>query len=340
MPNLEVIINNENALSVEVDSNLDELEIAIAEKIDYYMTHVYGEDDIALVKGDRATLNKVIEALNSKRISLEKTYMSPFNIFKGKANKIIATIGTAVAKLDEIDKAYIEKKKAEKKLAIEEMFGCEVQDLSDIVSLSKVWKDTWLNAGTLMSNIKKEMQAYFSVVSDEIEVVKNAADPEFKEEVTALYNKTLDLTAALLENTRLVSDRRRMEEFAAKQVADAKVKAEAEGYAKAKAEAERISRETAEAKAAEAKADMDKLIAADRARMPATPVTTVNAASASVAQSNSSPYASGRAETAVEVVAIKDDCIEVSFCISATNSQVEDLAIFLQDNNISYSILD
>ena len=101
-------------LPAEIDFNFEELKSGVLEKTQAFKNMVYSEDDIKAAKADRAELNRIKKSLNDKRLSCQKVYMAPFDVFKGKVDEIISIIDTAVKNVDEQVKAFEDKAKEEK----------------------------------------------------------------------------------------------------------------------------------------------------------------------------------------------------------------------------------
>ena len=54
-----------------------------------YEGKVYTEDTVAQAKKDRATLNKLVDAIDGKRKEMKKLYLEPFEVFDGQAKGLI-----------------------------------------------------------------------------------------------------------------------------------------------------------------------------------------------------------------------------------------------------------
>lgn len=91
---------NEVAIPAEITFNYEELKTELTEKVSMYETLVYTDEQIKETKEDKANLNKLKKALNDERISMEKSYMQPFNVFKAQVNEIIGII-------DKIGRAHV-----------------------------------------------------------------------------------------------------------------------------------------------------------------------------------------------------------------------------------------
>ena len=91
---------NEVTIPEKISFNYEELKAELTEKVAFYETLVYTDDQVKDAKADRATLNKLKKTLNDERIRREKEYMQPFNEFKAQVNEIIGIIDKPIAVID------------------------------------------------------------------------------------------------------------------------------------------------------------------------------------------------------------------------------------------------
>ena len=224
---------NEVAIPEKISFNYEELKAELTEKVAFYETLVYTDDQVKDAKADRATLNKLKKTLNDERIRREKEYMQPFNEFKAQVNEIIGIIDKPIAVIDKQVKEFEDQKKANKQNAIEELFA--TIGFQNFVTLEKIWDPKWLNASVSMKSIEEQMRSRMYQIGDDVLTLHNL--PEFGFEATEVYKQTLDINKAIKEAQRMA------EITKAKADAEAKKKAEEESR---KAEEERKAKEIKE----------------------------------------------------------------------------------------------
>lgn len=224
---------NEVAIPEKISFNYEELKAELTEKVAFYETLVYTDDQVKDAKADRATLNKLKKTLNDERIRREKEYMQPFNEFKAQVNEIIGIIDKPIAVIDKQVKEFEDQKKANKQNAIEELFA--TIGFQNFVTLEKIWDPKWLNASTSMKSIEEQMRSRMYEIGDDVLTLHNL--PEFGFEATEVYKQTLDINKAIKEAQRMA------EIAKAKADAEAKKKAAEESR---KAEEERKAKEIKE----------------------------------------------------------------------------------------------
>ena len=224
---------NEVIMPEKISFNYEELKAELTEKVAFYETLVYTDDQVKGAKADRATLNKLKKTLNDERIRREKEYMQPFNEFKAQVNEIIGIIDKPIAVIDKQVKEFEDQKKANKQKDIEELFASI--GFQSFVTLDKIWDPKWLNASVSMKSIEEQMKAKMYEIGNGVFTLSRL--PEFGFEATEVFRQTLDINKA-------ISEAKRMSEIAkAKADAEAKKKAAEESR---KAEEERKAKEIKE----------------------------------------------------------------------------------------------
>lgn len=248
---------NEVAIPEKISFNYEELKAELTEKVAFYETLVYTDDQVKDAKADRATLNKLKKTLNDERIRREKEYMQPFNEFKAQVNEIIGIIDKPIAVIDKQVKEFEDQKKANKQNAIEELFA--TIGFQNFVTLEKIWDPKWLNASVSMKSIEEQMRSRMYQIGDDVLTLHNL--PEFGFEATEVYKQTLDINKAIKEAQRMAEI--------------AKAKAEAEAKKKAAEEARKAEEER---KAKEIKEEQTVIAPAEPNEQAVTPSEPVQSA--------------------------------------------------------------
>lgn len=248
---------NEVTIPEKISFNYEELKAELTEKVAFYETLVYTDDQVKDAKADRATLNKLKKTLNDERIRREKEYMQPFDKFKAQVNEIIGIIDKPIAVIDKQVKEFEDQKKAKKQKDIEELF--DGMGFQSFVTLEKIWDPKWLNASTSMKSIEEQMRSRMYQIGDDVLTLHNL--PEFGFEATEVYKQTLDINKAIKEAQRMTEI--------------AKAKAEAEAKKKAAEEARKTEEER---KAQEIKEEQTVIVPAEPNEQAVTPSESVQSA--------------------------------------------------------------
>lgn len=228
---------NEVTIPEKISFNYEELKAELTEKVAFYETLVYTDDQVKDAKADRATLNKLKKTLNDERIRREKEYMQPFNEFKAQVNEIIGIIDKPIAVIDKQVKEFEDQKKANKQKDIEELFAS--MGFQSFVTLEKIWDPKWLNASVSMKSIEEQMRSRMYQIGDDVLTLHNL--PEFGFEATEVYKQTLDINKAIKEAQRMAEiTKAKADAEAKKKAAEESRKAEEERKAKEIKEEQRV----------------------------------------------------------------------------------------------------
>lgn len=181
-----------------IDFNHEEIKAEIAEKVAYYKTLVYTDDQIKDAKEDRAELNKMVKSLEDKRKEIKALCLAPYNKFERQMKDLVAVVNEPITLIDKQIKEYEAQKKAEKEQAIRAYYG--TLDFNGI-TFEQIFDAKWVNTTTSMTSIEDAL----SKKAQEIAVdMKTLADlPEYGFEALEMYKQTVDIRQALNEANRL-----------------------------------------------------------------------------------------------------------------------------------------
>ena len=227
----------QTALPAEIGFNFEELKTELAEKLEHYNTLVVTEDGIKEAKDDRARLNKLRTAIDTRRKDIKKQYLKPYNEFEGRVKELTLLIDQPIAAIDTQLCAYEEKRKAEKLEKIQQAYDAGISDtIKDIVPLGRILDQKWLNATTSMKKVVEDLTAIDSRVNADMLALDTIED-QYKTACRKVYVDTLDIAKALSHRDEL------------KAAEEAFIAREAER--KAREEAQRAREEERRAKEAE-----------------------------------------------------------------------------------------
>lgn len=179
-------------LPESIDFNYEQLKAELLKSTEDYKSLFYSESQMKQAKEDRAKLNKLKKALNDERIRIQKEYLAPFDVFKGRVDELIGIIGQAVANIDSQVKAYEDNEKAAKKAEIEALF--QQESFQPFVKLEMIWNPKWLNKSVTLKQIADEMATKKYAIGTAVSTLYGMENG-----VVALehYKKTLDLNEAI-----------------------------------------------------------------------------------------------------------------------------------------------
>jgi len=197
---LELVIYNptEDGFIQAIDFNHEELKKELATRLEKYNNLVYSESSIKEAKTDRASLNKLKEAIETRRKEIKAQCLKPYQDFEAKIKEIVAMIDKPIAAIDTQVKSYEQIKKDEKLEGIKTFYADKVMDLADLVSFEKIFNPKWLNATYKEADIQKEISDLFVKVESDIQVIRELQS-EYEKQMVYAYLKNFDLTVALQE---------------------------------------------------------------------------------------------------------------------------------------------
>lgn len=200
----------------KIEWNNEELKEAISAKVQDYKGLQYTEETIKEAKKDKATLNKLRDAIETERKRIKKQCMAPYELFEKQVKEVLAIIDEPIQLIDSQIKEVEEQRKLEKKQKVLEIYGENIGNLKGILPFAKVFKNEYLNVSKSLKSITEEITALISKVNQDMDVIEEL-DTKYELQVKDMYVKTLDLSMALRENARLEEVERKLAERRAQQ---------------------------------------------------------------------------------------------------------------------------
>lgn len=200
---LQIFNPTEDKFLKVIEWNHEEIKQEIVQKVEHYKKLVYTENQIKEAKLDRAKLNKFITALESKRKEVKVKCLEPYEAFEKQMKEIITIVNEPITLIDKQIKEVEESKRKEKKAKILEYFEQNIKELKGILSFEKVFKPEYLNVTKSLKSIEEEIKKKIENVLQDIEMIEKL-NTKYELQVKDYYIRTLDLSMALCENTRLL----------------------------------------------------------------------------------------------------------------------------------------
>jgi hypothetical protein len=218
-----------------IESNLDAVKASITERLSVYKTMAVSEDTIADSKKLVAELRKSQKSLDDQRKSIKNSWNAPYLDFEKQAKEVIALYDEPISLINSQLSQFEEDRRAAKKLVIQSIYEECASDLSEYLTIDKIYNPKWENATYSEKNIREDIQTQCDRISMEISTIK-ALDSEFEAQGLEKYKLTLDLTEAVDD----MSKRKKMKEEILEQE---RKKAEEEAKKKAEEEVQKIEEE-------------------------------------------------------------------------------------------------
>jgi len=200
MSELSIVIQDEQLLK-EVTFNYDQLKTGLSERLQKYNELVVTEDAIKSAKQDRANLNKLEKAMADKGADIKKKLLGGFDT---KLMELRGMVKSASNSIDNQVKTFEQAEKDTKKAKIKDIYSELIGELSLLLPFEKVFNEKMLNTTSTMTKITEEIQTRIDTVKKDLIVIDSLqVEPEIITAVKDYYLRTLDLSSALVEKTRL-----------------------------------------------------------------------------------------------------------------------------------------
>ena len=220
----------------KIECNFDEIEDALRVQMQAYESLEITEDVIPERKADVATLRKIRTAIDDKRKEIKREWNSPYNEFEAKVKGIEEIIDTQINRINAGLNEFEQKRIAEKRKEIEEIYTAEIGDLAEFLPLNIIRSSKWENKKFEKKEIVSEIQDMRLRVERDLEAIK-ALGSDIEDKLIQAYKASGNsLTTALQKHTDYMKAKRDAEERVRKE-AEEKARREAEEKARKEAEA-------------------------------------------------------------------------------------------------------
>lgn len=214
---IQIITPTQSQPLPPISWNYTEVKQWIEDGLARYKGVVYDETQIAEAKKDRAQLNKLVQAIDAKRIEMKSLYLSPYEAFEVQAKELTAMVKEQVAAIDTQVKAYDARRREEKLEKIKtELYAPMVDGLCGLVPYEKLHDPRWLNVTCALSTIGTEMAQKIERIVSGLEAIdKLDLDAALTEQTKSTFLKNFDLAAAIKETERILEQRAALERLRA-----------------------------------------------------------------------------------------------------------------------------
>ncbi len=183
-----------------------------------YKGIVYTADTITQAKKDRASLNKLVDAIDTKRKEMKAHYLHPYEEFEAQAKELVGMVKAVNAEIDAQVKAYEAFKREEKQTEIKSLYQTMIGDLAALVPYERLHNPKWLNVTCSMSSVTEEMGSKIDRIEAGLKSIDTLGlDDDLAGRVKSCFLQNYDLAAALAEKDRIVRERAELERLKAAQ---------------------------------------------------------------------------------------------------------------------------
>ena len=212
-----------------IEWNREEFKTLVESAMERYNGIAFTEEQMKEAKAERAELNALKKAISDKRVQVKNEIMAPYTRFENEVREITDLIDKPIAEIDRQIKAYEDNRKAEKRESLKRYFDKIAGDLESdgVLSFEKIFDSRYLNATVSLAKAKKDIESKIERVRADLRTVESVED-EYKVIIRDIYQKTLDIGAAMSEMYRLKDLKRKEEERKAREAAEKEAEKEFE----------------------------------------------------------------------------------------------------------------
>lgn len=194
--NVEIIKTNE----LVITDNFDVIEVQAKEIANKYDNLIFNDTEIKEAKRIIANFNKLKKEINDKKIEIKKQVLIPIDELETKIKYINSILDIPLEKLKTQVQDYVERSKNLKLMSITNEFNELKKDLP--IEFNLIFNEKWLNETFSEKSVIEELKNIINKFKEDYQTIKNI-DSEFKIQIEDVFVKTLNLSQALNEKTRL-----------------------------------------------------------------------------------------------------------------------------------------
>ena len=224
---LKIYNPREDGFIKAIEWNYEELKAELSQKLEDYKGLVYTEEQIKEAKADRAKLNALATAIDSKRKEIKKQCLQPYEQFEAQIKDLLAVIKEPVALIDSQIKGYEEEKKQKKLEEVKALFE-KLKDAAgeelEFVGFEQIFEDKFLNASLSLKMVETVISNKFNAIKHDIKTIAELKEYSF--EATEVYKETLNLNTALEKAKYMVdiAEKKKVEEERKEQEKEEEIK--------------------------------------------------------------------------------------------------------------------
>lgn len=217
------LITDLTQLPQTVEFNVEELKTELTKKLAYYENLVVTEDAVRDAKSDKAKLNKLRTAIDTKRKEVKKACLAPYEEFERQCRDILDMIDRPINSIDQQIKVFEQKELDTKYDAIKSHFDYIMtsEECSGLpIVLDKIITAKWQNKTCKLDTIKNEITDRVSQIVEDVNGLRYSyGDTPHLTAILNRYYESYDAGAAHLYANKLIDEqhlREQQEEFAKK----------------------------------------------------------------------------------------------------------------------------
>lgn len=198
-----------------VEWNYDELKQWVSDGLEAYRGRVYTEDTVTEAKRDRATLNKLAQAIEDRRREIKAVYLAPYDQFEKQAKELVGMVKDQSREIDAQIKTYDRQRREEKLERIKtELYTPMIGDLAEAIPYEKLHDPKWLNVTVSMTAVSEALASKIESIRSGFAALNKLDVPaDVLHQIQGEFAKNFDLAAAIAAKDRILDEKKHMLEF-------------------------------------------------------------------------------------------------------------------------------
>ena len=172
--------------------NFDEIKAYLDARLDTYRNLVYSEDSLKTAKADKAQLNKLKKALDTRRKEIKEIYLAPYKRVEDQIKELTAMIDEPLAAIDGFVKDMEAEEKRQKRESIRDWYWKEASVLGELKGMvfdaPSFVDPKWLNKSFKAAEWQSAVREKIAKAAADITAIQNSAGAH----TTAVLTKYLD----------------------------------------------------------------------------------------------------------------------------------------------------
>lgn len=224
MQEINLLVEQKNG---SIETNFEEIKAALAAGLEEYKGMVFTAESQPKAKKTVASLRKLKNAMNDRRIEIKKKFMEPYTNFEAQVKELDKLIDEPIdfisGQIEEFERRRVEAKKA---MICEIYTGimAEHGTVMEYLPLDRIYDSRWENSTTTQKAIAEAITAHVEHVEKDLDTIR-AMESEFEDKGLAKYKATLELSDAI---TAMNQYQKQKEEILRRQAEEEQRKAEEE----------------------------------------------------------------------------------------------------------------
>ena len=204
-----------------VEWNYAEVKQWVKDGLEAYKGRVYTDDTIQQAKKDRATLNKLAQAIDAKRREMKTMYLEPYTQFEAQAKELVEMVKEQSAAIDAQVKAYDDYRKEQKLAEIRKVYDAMIGPMAELVPYERLHDPKWLNVTANMSAVSDALAQKIDRIEAGLKSIDSLALPDnIAVQVKDVFLRNFDLAEAMQARERIEKQQRELERLREKNEAE------------------------------------------------------------------------------------------------------------------------